>query len=79
MEKREVAEALACLEQEPLKFYYFKDRYALMLLSAVVGKGVAIKTLKGSGWGRLLSRPPVQEILQRAGSQVLTDSMLDAF
>lgn len=79
MEKQEMVEAVACLQQDPIKFHYFKDRYALMLLSSLVGEGRKIKELKSTEWSKLLSKPPVKEVLQNAGSQILTSSMLDAF
>lgn len=79
MEKQEMAETAACLQQDPIKFHYFKDRYALMLLSSVAGDGVKIKELRNTGWNKLLARPPVKEVLQNAGNQILTGSMLDTF
>ncbi len=49
-------------------FPYFRDRYALMLLSWASGAGLGIGALKASRWARLLSRPPVREVLAHAGS-----------
>jgi hypothetical protein len=46
-------------------FYYFKDRYALMLLEEVVGQGRAVSELKTSRYGRLLQKPTVRKTLAR--------------
>jgi hypothetical protein len=67
-----------CLHTGRIKFYYFKDRYALMLLSYIVGEGKAIRDVKESRFGRLIQKPMVQKIIKAAGDGRMTAGTLDS-
>ncbi|WP_051308943.1 hypothetical protein [Desulfogranum japonicum] len=79
MERKEVEEIIACLSQERDKFYYFKDRYALMLLTYSIGKGMDIQAIRKSPSSRLLERPAVREVLQKTGSRQLKPEQLASY
>ncbi|MDG2383275.1 MAG: hypothetical protein P8N76_16515 [Pirellulaceae bacterium] len=62
------------IERSPsgrLLFYYFKDRYALMLLEDVVASGRSIAELKKSQFQPLLCRPLVRQVLSRVSDRQL--------
>ncbi len=79
MEQQEIEEVLGCLSQEPDKFYYFKDFYAVMMLSYVVGSGMKIHEIKKSRFKRLINKPLVKELLRRSGSPTLSQEVLGSF
>lgn len=54
------------------RFYYFQDRYALMLLSYYTGQGKTVREIKQSPYAKLLNRPVVKEVLARSGKAVVT-------
>ncbi|VAW68840.1 hypothetical protein MNBD_GAMMA09-1067 [hydrothermal vent metagenome] len=66
MEKYLLEEIIECLPKGRTKYYYFKDRYALMQLSYLVGGGMTVAELKKSHLQGLLKRPQVKKLL--AGS-----------
>lgn len=78
MERKHIEEIMACLPRGRTKFYYFKDRYALMLLAACIGQGMTVGDIKKSRFRRLLGRPVVQEILKNNGHGVLTPGELQS-
>jgi hypothetical protein len=57
-------------------FHYFKDRFALMLLSYAVGPGKAIHWLKQSPFGGLLNKPLVKRVCAGLGGGRLTPHAL---
>ena len=57
-------------------FHYFKDRFALMLLSYVVGKGRAIRLLKQTRFAGLLQKPVVKRVCAGLGGGRLTPHAL---
>ncbi len=59
-------------------YHYFKDRYALMLLSWYVGAGKSVREIKQSPYGKLLNKPVVKYVLARSGSTMLTSDDLDS-
>lgn len=67
MDMQLIKDIINCLPKERSKFYYFKDRYALMLLSWLAGDGVAIGELKRRGFAALLQRPQVKQLLAQSG------------
>ena len=73
MELQEVKEIIDCLAGERTKFYYFRDRYALMLLKDYIAEKVGDKSLpigelKRSPFANLLHKTPVKKALADAGS-----------
>lgn len=79
MKQKHVQEIIDCLGGSREKFYYHKDRYALMLLSYVVGSGMSIREIKQSKFKKLLDKPYVQKILQQKVYSVLTRERINAF
>ena len=78
MELQELKEIIACLSGERTKFYYFRDRYALMLLKDYIGnKAMSIKDLKQSPYANLLNKAPVKKVLATAGNGIITSDMLE--
>ena len=67
MEINEIHDIMDCLPKGRTKFYYFKDRYALMLLAYVVGNGRRIREIKSSRFGRLVQKPIVEKIIENSG------------
>ncbi len=67
-----------CLPKGRTKFYYFKDRYALMLLAYAVGNGMRIREIRNSRFARLVHRPIVEKILKDSGGGRLTPRELGA-
>jgi hypothetical protein len=72
MKRKEAEEIIACLPRGRTLFYYFKDRYALMLLADLVQEGMPVREVKASRYGRLLARPVVKRLVGRLGDGVLT-------
>jgi len=73
MELYELNEIIDCLAGERTKFYYFRDRYALMLLKDYIlekvgDKSISVAELKRSPFANLLNKAPVKKALSEAGS-----------
>jgi hypothetical protein len=79
MEQNQIEEIMECLPRGRTKFYYFKDRYALMLLSYFIGKGLTVHQIKNSRYKRLIDKPIVQKIIQNNGCKILTTKELGSF
>ena len=78
MKEEMVQEIIDCLPKGRTPFYYFRDRYALMMLSYYVGEGKRIHDVKKSPLGRLLNKPMVKNAAREAGSGLLTKENLDS-
>lgn len=76
MEQLQIKEIMECLGQDRTKFYYHKDRYALMLLAYFIGKGSKIHEIRNSKVKKLLDKPLVKDILQNGGNQHLYPEQL---
>ncbi len=76
MDIKTVQEVLACLPVGKTPFYYCKDRYAVFLLSQVIGKQCAIADLKKSAYSRLLQKPLLKDILAKSGDGQLRQENL---
>ena len=79
MQLAEIKEIIECLPKGKTRFYYFKDRYALLLLSLAVNQPVTKRELSGSGIGRLLNKPVVRLALGKYGKGTLSAEVLDAY
>lgn len=79
MDKHQLNEIIDCLPKERTLFPYFKGRYALMLLQAVVGQGRQVKDLKTSGFAPLLDKPEVKQVLAQAGQGEVSAKFLENF
>ena len=78
MKRKDAEEIIACLPRGRTLFYYFKDRYALMLLADYVQEGKPVREVKASRFGRLLARPVVKGLVARLGDGVLTREALES-
>lgn len=72
MEKKLLDEVLACFENERRVLTYFKDKYAIDLLSRFVDEGKKVSEVKASPFSVLLHRPWVREQLAKVGGTALT-------
>jgi len=84
MERNQIEELLACLPKyrtttDRTKFYYYKDRYALMLLSYFIGNGLTLQEIKKSRYKRLIDKPVVRKVIQKHGRKVPTPNELGSF
>jgi hypothetical protein len=77
MDKETVNEIIACLPKGRTFFYYFKDRYALMLLSHLVGNGKKIAEIRQTPYARLLDKPVIKKVLATAGDGRLSHDLLN--
>ena len=76
MDKATALEIITCLPKGRTLFHYFKDRYALLLLSYAVGESLKISALRNTAYAKLLHKPLVRELLATTGDGVLTASAL---
>ncbi|MGZ8160037.1 MAG: hypothetical protein ACXWT4_14665 [Methylobacter sp.] len=67
MDIKTAQEVLACLPVGKTPFYYCKDRYAVFLLSHIIGRKCVIADLKKSAYSGLLHKPLVKGILAQSG------------
>jgi len=82
MELQDLKEIIACLSGERTKFYYFRDRYALMLLKDYIqqkmgDKAMTINHLRQSPYANMLNKAPVKKVLAAAGNGMITAEMLE--
>ncbi len=82
MELQDLKEIIACLSGDRTKFYYFKDRYALMLLKDYIKQQVGDKTLpvsalKQSHLASLLNKVVVKKALALAGDGMVSAAHFD--
>lgn len=77
MDKETVNEIIACLPKGRTFFYYFKDRYALLLLSHLVGNGKKIAEIRQTPYARLLDKPVIKKVLALAGDGKLSRDLLN--
>jgi len=77
MDKQILKEIIECLPKGRTLFRYFRDRYALLLLQHVIGKGISIAQLKASRFARLLEKSSVKEVLAFCGTGFLVPQSLD--
>lgn len=78
MKREEIQEIMDCLPKGRTKFYYFRDRYALMLLSYIIKGGKFVGEIKHGPYGRLIQKPIVQEVIKKTGNGLLTPKALDS-
>lgn len=76
MEKQLLKEVIDCLPRGRTKFFYFKDRYAAMLLADYVGRGMSVADVKQSAFAGLLRRPVIKQLIAQCGNGVLTAQQL---
>lgn len=76
MKEETVQEIIECFQDERKLFYYFKDRYALMLLSYLVDDKASISQLRNHRFAKLLKKPIINNILKNSGNGVLTQNAI---
>jgi len=77
MKQQLVDEIIACMPKERTVFRYFKDRYALMLLSYMVDKNISnICDIKKSDFSGLLARPFVKDHLYLMGNGQVSKELI---
>ena len=79
MQRAELREILQCLPQYKERFYYFRDRYALLLLNLAVADKVSKKELRTTRFSQLLKKTVVQEVLARSRGRRLSAKDFDAY
>ncbi len=67
MQLSAVKEIIDCLPQGKTRFHYFKDRYALLLLSMAVAGSTTKPVVRRSAYARLLGKDVVKQALSRRG------------
>ncbi len=78
MELQELTEIIDCLSHERKVFYYFRDRYALMLLKDYIGdNSMPINHLRKSPYAKLLNKAPVKKALGLAGNGIINAEQLE--
>jgi len=75
MDKMILQEVIECLPEDRTLFYYFKERYALMLLSTYVGEGKTVSELKKGPFASLLNRQSVKALLANGGNWIDRDML----
>jgi len=79
MDTKELRYIVECLPRGRTLFYYYKDLYALKLLSYAVGKeGKKVSEIKASRYARLTDKPRVKEHLSRLGTNKITKEYIDS-
>lgn len=78
MNETEVQTIIDCLPKGKTKFYYFKDRYAQMLLSYYAGSGLAVSRIKKTNFGKLLNNSLIKSLMTKAGDGLLTSTLLNS-
>jgi hypothetical protein len=77
MDKKTLNEIIACLPQGKTLFHYFKDRYALILLSRFITNPTPVAQLKRTNYARLLERPVIKNILAHLGQKPVNRALLE--
>jgi len=71
-------EIIACLPEGRTIFRYFKDRYALAMLSYIVGRGMTPSEIKKTPMAKLLNRPVVKNLAASLGGKPLTPMAIES-
>ncbi len=77
MDIKTAEEVIACLPEGKTSFDYYKDQYAVFILSQVIGQGCAISDLKQSAYSGLLKKPMIKEIVATSGDGILQHDQLN--
>lgn len=79
MDVKLAEEIIACLPQGRIKYFYFKDRYALTLLGHYCNSGRPVGALRQSHMRRLLDKPLVRELLGSCGDGIARPEVLSSY
>ena len=72
MSLQEVEELLDTLKGSRTLFYYFANRYAIILLSYFIQQGLPIKDIKKSPFQPLLGKEPIKKFIAQSGKKDLS-------
>ena len=78
MQLAEAREIIECLPKGKTRFYYFKDRYALLLLSLLVSGRTSKQSLRTSSFSNLLNKAVVKTALERNRTKHLSPQTFEA-
>lgn len=79
MNKKELKEIVACLPRRRMPFYYFKDRYALMLMGLAFDEPASKAKVREAGLGRLLEKPVVKQAMGSRGASSVSKDICEHF
>ena len=79
MQLAEIKEIIECLPKGKTRFYYFKDRYALLLLRLAVVGETSKKSLKQSSFANLLDKEIVKKSIGLSRSSALSAETFDSY
>ena len=79
MKREELKEIVELLPKGKMRFYYFKDRYALLLLQLAIQGEVSKKDLKQSPFAQLLEKEVVKESIRNARGTRLCAETFDTY
>ncbi|MEM8814499.1 MAG: hypothetical protein AAGE85_01665 [Pseudomonadota bacterium] len=79
MQLADAREIIECLPKSKTRFYYFKDRYALLLLRLAIAGGTSKKALQQSRFAKLLDKEVVKEAIRLARGKPLSGAAFDAY
>jgi hypothetical protein len=74
----EVHTIIDCLPKGKTRFYYFKDRYAQMLLSYYAGSGLPVYQIKKTNYGKLLKKQLIKSLIEKSGSDLVTSALVNS-
>ncbi len=79
MDKHEITEIMACLPQEKTHYRYFKDYFALQLLSYLADEqALSIDQLRHTPFARLLHKPVMRPLLAMCGDGLINPWRINA-
>ena len=78
MQLADVKEIIECLPKGKTRFYYFKDRYALLLLSLATQAETSKRDIRASRFSKLLDKNVVKKVLQQNRGKALSAHDFDA-
>lgn len=71
MKQEQINKIIASLPKDRTLFYYFKDRYALLLIDHMFQNSVPLRKIKESQFARLLDRPLLKSLIATKGNGLL--------
>jgi len=78
MKLEEIQEIVSILPEDRTLFYYFKDRYALMLLEHLYDSSINISEMKQSRLAGMLNKDVLKPLVKQAGNGKLTMEQIQA-
>ena len=79
MNLNDAKEIIDCLPKGKTRFYYFKDRYALLLLSLGVADQATKKEISRTRFAKLLHKQVVKEAIRRSRDSLLSPDTFNSY